>query len=406
MFGKPLDSHTLIFSMATLSALLAAFSLIVANSMPASRPALHAWSKALLACGVGFFLLHMRYVWPWFVTSFVANSLILVGAAFGLAAHARLLGLRIRRVLYAGPLFLGLSGIVVTHAFALSQRVIVGTVSAGLVVLFSATGIALVRAARARWRPITAVSATSMLLLAAVLAIRVALSVFGAIEDTRSGSSTATHLGPFLLGLVYTLIGTLWIFDAVHEKQRQAAIEATRRDGLTGLYTRTAFFDLAGHLLAQQPMSSCAVVMVDIDHFKRINDSMGHAAGDTTLAHAARCIANSVRLFDLPGRYGGEEFCILLPGCDIHGASELAERLVKDAARQSVRLRDGQTVRYTLSAGYVATNVPPLIDAPIDLLSVLLERADQALYRAKHGGRNRAVAATRAAERSGVELTV
>ncbi|MBE2241188.1 MAG: GGDEF domain-containing protein, partial [Burkholderiaceae bacterium] len=158
-------------------------------------------------------------------------------------------------------------------------------------------------------------------------------------------------------------------------------------------YTRTAFFELASNLVGRHAARSCAIVMADIDRFKAINDTLGHAAGDTTLAHAARLIAGAVRLSDIVGRYGGEEFCILLPDCTSRQAGELAARLVDEAARQKVRHRDGLCIEYTISAGYAAADIPATLDDPTELLSALLEQADQALYRAKNEGRNRAVAA-------------
>lgn len=94
------------------------------------------------------------------------------------------------------------------------------------------------------------------------------------------------------------------------------------------------------------------------------------------------------------GRYGGEEFSILLPNCSAMQAAELARRLVEDAATQTIRHKDGEAIRYTLSAGYAASDVPVAVSDPMANLSALLEEADQALYRAKREGRNRAVPAS------------
>ena len=402
MFGRPLDAYTLIVSMSSLAFVLAAFTAISARSMVAYRPALITWSKAMVAAGIGFYLLQMRHHWPLFATSFIANALVMSVAAFGLAAHARVLGVRIHRAVYVLPLTLGMAGIVGVHVFGGPQSLIVSSVSAAMSMLFCASFVVVAREARTQWRLLCVACSVVMLLLSAALALRVYLVFFGVATDTTPTSHTPTQLAPFFLGLVYMLTGSLWILDTVHELQRQAAIDAARRDGLTGLFTRTAFFELAARQMAQQRTAQCAVVMVDIDHFKRINDTLGHAAGDTTLAHAARLISSSVRLSDLVGRYGGEEFCILLPDCSATVASELAERLVAQAAGQPVRLKDGTTARYTLSAGYVCAQVcsdacadasAGVIEQPAELLSVLMEQADQALYRAKREGRNRAVAA-------------
>lgn len=129
-----------------------------------------------------------------------------------------------------------------------------------------------------------------------------------------------------------------------------------------------------------------AAVMIDIDHFKAINDTFGHAGGDVTLAHAGRLIASAARISDVAGRYGGEEFCVILRGCGQIEAAQFANRVVADAARQTVRLRDGRQVRYTLSVGYACST-----DETAETVEAVIERADKALYRAKRGGRNQAV---------------
>lgn len=393
MFGPELDSLTLLLSLSALGFAMAAIASIAAKAMPAHRPALRAWTFSMLAAGVGFFLLHMRGHLPWFLTFAVGNTLVILLAAYGLVAHSKLLDARVPYLVIAFSLAIGLSGVVATYAVGAPHALAVSAVSAAMAALFGNTALLLARAAYERFRLLTAVSAAVIGLLSAALVLRAFISCLGDPANVAPTATATPQVGLFLLGIVYVLTASLWIFDTVHERQRQSALETARRDGLTGVLTRTYFFELASNLVRQHPGTPCAVVMVDIDHFKSINDNLGHAAGDTTLAHCARLIASAVRLSDVVGRYGGEEFCILLPNCNAIQAAELSERLIDDAARQTVRLKDGKTVRYTLSAGYVALDLPVAIDDPMDALSALLERADQALYRAKRDGRNRAVAA-------------
>lgn len=172
---------------------------------------------------------------------------------------------------------------------------------------------------------------------------------------------------------------------------RREATEALRRavscDHLTGVANRRAFYDAAELEMARwnrspRPLSA---VMVDADHFKRINDVYGHAAGDAVLRHMAAGLAASFRTLDVVARIGGEEFVVLLPGASLERATQVAERYCRMVSEQSVEF-DGVSITYTVSAGVAAMGP--------DVAGVhgLIRRADVALYAAKAGGRNRVVA--------------
>ncbi|HMO45500.1 MAG TPA: GGDEF domain-containing protein [Rubrivivax sp.] len=393
MFGPKLDSLTLLLSISALAFVMAAIASSAAKTIPAYRPALRAWCLSMSSAGIGFFLFHMRGHAPWFLTFAVGNALVMLTAAYGLSAHCRLLEVRLPRPVAVLPSAVGLMVVATAYASDSLHATAVAAVSLAMASYFGTTAFLLARVGRERPRLLTVVSAVVMVSLSAALVFRAFVSAFG---DPASIAPTATatpQVSLFLLGIVYVLTTSLWIFDTVHDRLQRATVEAARRDGLTGLYTRTAFFELASNVVRQQAGTTCAVVMLDIDHFKSINDAMGHAAGDAALAHAARLVAGAVRLSDVVGRYGGEEFSLLLPNCSALQAAELARRLVADAAAQMVRCKDGKVIRYTLSAGYAATGVPAAVNDPLAILSALLEGADQALYRAKREGRNRAVPA-------------
>ncbi len=157
-------------------------------------------------------------------------------------------------------------------------------------------------------------------------------------------------------------------------------------DGLTGIYNRRHFFILAEHEVqrARRARHSMGVIMVDVDHFKRVNDSHGHAAGDQVLRSVAERCQQNIRAVDILGRYGGEEFAILLPEADMAIALAVAERLRQCVASAPVSV-DGHAISVTLSLG-----VAVLTDEGDDLEAVLY-RADAALYAAKQAGRNRVV---------------
>ena len=126
-------------------------------------------------------------------------------------------------------------------------------------------------------------------------------------------------------------------------------------------------------------------LMLDIDHFKRINDLHGHDVGDLVLTRMARVVEDGCRKDDVVFRYGGEEFCIVSPHTALADAAQLAERIVR-AARETDFGREGVTEPVTLSVG-VATRT-----AADDVLESLIVRADKALYAAKEGGRDRVMA--------------
>jgi diguanylate cyclase (GGDEF)-like protein len=168
-----------------------------------------------------------------------------------------------------------------------------------------------------------------------------------------------------------------------------AAREALRRlatyDYLTGLRNRAAILDELRREFARAPRIGAPVnvVMADVDHFKRINDSYGHQFGDKVLAELAKRMAAEVRSYEAIGRYGGEEFLVVLSGCDFAGAGKQAERLRQRVASKEFSI-GGAKVAITLSLG-VASSCH--LQRPSEEL--LIGMADAAMYRAKHTGRNR-----------------
>lgn len=165
-----------------------------------------------------------------------------------------------------------------------------------------------------------------------------------------------------------------------HEALKQ---EATH-DRLTNLWNRGRVHDeLARELRrSRRELASMAIMMADVDHFKAINDRHGHAAGDTALQQVAKRIQSSLRNSDSLGRYGGEEFLIILPHTDVNGAREVGER-VRAAVSASPINHAALHIAVTMSFG-----VASVMSASVSI-EELLHAADQALYRAKANGRNR-----------------
>ena len=138
-------------------------------------------------------------------------------------------------------------------------------------------------------------------------------------------------------------------------------------------------------LLHQRGGRALSVIILDVDHFKNFNDTFGHAAGDEALISLARVLMSQLRPMDLTARYGGEEFIVILSDTDLKGACVAAERLRSIVSKTSIETNDERMLHpITISLGAAQLN-------PEDDAAALLKRADEALYRAKDGGRNRVI---------------
>lgn len=174
--------------------------------------------------------------------------------------------------------------------------------------------------------------------------------------------------------------------EEVNERLRRLSIT----DGLTGLFNHRHVHELLHeeHERIKRSGQHLAVVMLDLDRFKLLNDTHGHPTGDLVLAETARILRENAREIDMVGRYGGEEFITLLPGAEEEAAALFAER-VRVAVENFVFRDEGKEIRMTVSAG-VASGREGDYDTPDELI----KRADKALYAAKEGGRNRVVRST------------
>jgi diguanylate cyclase (GGDEF)-like protein len=169
---------------------------------------------------------------------------------------------------------------------------------------------------------------------------------------------------------------------------RQLAIT----DPLTGIFNRRHFYELAESELQRtcrygRPL---AVIMIDIDHFKQVNDSYGHAIGDQVLQALARLVRETLRPIDIFARYGGEEFIVLLPETDLIGVRSVAERLCCKIAETPLPIKPNH-INMTISIGASAFDPSAQLFPSFQegILDQLINLADKALYEAKKAGRNR-----------------
>ncbi|MBK3734426.1 diguanylate cyclase [Azospirillum brasilense] len=182
-------------------------------------------------------------------------------------------------------------------------------------------------------------------------------------------------------------VNLAWIYDYTDRRNMEEALrDMASRDPLTGIYNRRSFMELARSQLARahrfnEPLS---VFVLDVDHFKRINDSYGHATGDDALRMVAGGCQAILREYDILGRLGGEEFVVVLPGATAEESRVVAERVRRHLSRMAIPGPEGR-FHLTSSIGIAA------LDSAYDTLEKAIHRADLALYRAKREGRNRVV---------------
>lgn len=206
-------------------------------------------------------------------------------------------------------------------------------------------------------------------------------------EPVRVGLPPPPVVPNWLLPLgVAAVGGGLWIFASHKRRTRHDLLSFAMTDALTGAANRHRL-DRDLQALSGLPAGDVSVLMIDVDHFKQVNDRYGHAVGDDVLRRLGKVLSARVRPGDVVYRYGGEEFCAMLPGASAAEARHVAERL-----RQAVATARMPGIGHvTVSVG-VCTGRPPQVSA-------VLERADMALYQAKHDGRNRVTPWTAGATR-------
>ena len=188
-----------------------------------------------------------------------------------------------------------------------------------------------------------------------------------------------------LLARVRTQLKMASLIQHLENSQKQMEILATT-DHLTGLYNRRYFSEISKKLIENSTpdIDNITVLIMDIDNFKTVNDTYGHAIGDEVIKHLSTTLMQHKRQPDIVARYGGEEFTMLLPDTSINGALTMAERIRKNIEKSDVFIDEKSTLNYTISVGISKLNLHEN-----DPMSTALLKADNALYRAKNNGKNR-----------------
>jgi diguanylate cyclase (GGDEF)-like protein len=378
-----LDLRTLLIVMIATSLLLA-LSLMAAVG-PRLREGLGNWTVAMLLQAAVYAMYLEHGVWSPFVTTVLSNALFATCLTLQAAAIGEFHGHQMSRWWHVLPMLLvGILFALVVDQFPV-QVILSGAI-------FGAGMLALAVLVQ-RLNPESRGSARWLLLTGYLVgtATMFARSLVNIVEPgSIPGVLIATSFqGTTFLFLLSVILITSVGFLLLHkERSEEAAQKLALTDPLTGAFNRRTFLELAEKEIARtrRARGSLSLVMIDLDHFKQINDRNGHLAGDEVLKGVVLVVQGCLRKEDLLVRYGGEEFCILLPGVAIDRTALLAER-IRDAVEQARFSYSGKTLQLTISIGLSALS--PDGGEGIDKL---VARADEALYTAKKAGRNRVIA--------------
>lgn len=352
------------------------------------RPSVLSWQLGTLAIALGCLVLVAQLVAPAWLTIPLGNGLVLLGLTGYWRAlrqfNAQPLG---RWMLLPTPLLMaGLWWFAVVSP-GLSIRIIITTIM--WMVVLGGCVLALLH-------PRAGTAAVSRRILAGIFIIVILFvlsrMVYFALNPNavRTVLDTAHWVNAItpLVASVLPVIGTTAFLQLCSERIARQWELAASTDHLTGLANRRTLATHGERRLqrARRDGEGIAVAVIDIDHFKRVNDQFGHAVGDVVLRHVARTIASACREGDLAARQGGEEFVAMLHGVDAASAAAMGER-IRAAVQDTPVLLSTGPMPMTVSVGIAVA------EAADQGLDDLLRRADVALYEAKAGGRNRVVCA-------------
>ncbi|MDE2482881.1 MAG: GGDEF domain-containing protein [bacterium] len=378
-----LEPRTMFFVLAVGNTILA-LAIGLSNASGSRVRALNTWASACALAAAAWGLYALRDVVPFAVSvlgGFGALTLSFLVQTFAIADFTE------RRLPRTAACVAWLVSVVTLGAvFAVTygdERTLVIWASLGVGLWTLAPALAFIFFAPLRSRALYRFTA-------AVLAASAACDAYRGLHATVSTTPTMSLLDinltqslTFGMSFVAMMATSLAFLVMGKERAEGALLQIAATDPLTGLLNRRAFDEHIHREFsrAARASSPISVAMFDLDHFKEVNDTHGHQAGDAVLRSFAAIVATHARESDVAARYGGEEFCIVFTSSSAH-ASQAAERIRISAAADIVTF-GGTTITYTVSAGVAAGE--PTAESP----TCTIERADQALYNAKCTGRNR-----------------
>jgi diguanylate cyclase (GGDEF)-like protein len=370
---------------------LASFIVLAFSTRSPSTPGMRAAMTATAALSVAFALFFMRDHWPPFLTIPVANCCLWAACHLIYRAHCHFVG----RVAHWGWIaWLGGGAVVFTAAWAagagygtralLASIMTATSLAPALHVLVADGGL---KKERARF-----LLASMLLIVIGLMVVRVGLLLTNLGADLSPDAPSLDGTLGFLPG-VFVTQGFALSFLLLHqERSANEAHAMATTDMLTGCHNRRALEQRAVQELAWAARTGqpCSIILLDLDHFKRINDTWGHHAGDVVLQRAAEVVRTCVRPADVVARVGGEEFCVLLRGCSLDGAQVAAGRITETLRQVDIPVHDATIkVRASIGIAELALGGASRSNGQVERWDHLYRRADEALYRAKSTGRDR-----------------
>lgn len=381
-----LDPRTLLFSLILVNAIMV-LSLFVASpgGSDGKREGMGKWALAILLETLTWVLVAARGWIPDAFSIVVANMLKAGAHALILAAICEFQRRSLPRWQYFVPVLLTLLMTVILVS-DIRGRFIWGSVIYGLqmvLIIRVLLSDAETRAGRA-WRLM--LGGVAVIILVLGLRAFVALSGYG--EFAQPQNTMAPHwvqIVSFVAVMATALLGSIGFVLMVKERADRGNLHLAMTDSLTGISNRRALMESGERMLTQRGSRPMALLMIDVDFFKRINDVHGHQVGDEVLREIANRLSGRLRRHDVLGRYGGEEFCVVAPDINAEGALILAESLREIIAATPMLTERGE-ISVSVSIGVSCC----FSDAMQDMKAILTE-ADEALYAAKESGRNRVI---------------
>jgi diguanylate cyclase (GGDEF)-like protein len=381
-----LDTKTLWMAL-TVSNLLFGLLMLAYAYPGAERPVIRTWAVGQLLKGAGIAAILFRGQLPPGI-AFAGNSLVIVGYFVELWAFLGYGGrqsLQRPALLLLATLLLVMNGAAAMTAHGWATKHTATVFSSCMAVLTACSALAMLRSNRPR-STVQMVLVAGNALVATAFLTRALLAAASPVWVPDG--NMAINQALFAVGYVFSITDGFGFLLLVKEDADRSLLRMATEDGLTGLANRAAFMRRADECrrLCQRTGQPAAVVMMDVDHFKRINDTFGHAAGDVALAAIGRTLREHLRDVDICGRLGGEEFAMLLPGTSAEAAVHVAERL-RHAIADTGFPFEGRVVGLTASFGIADPGTAGTLEQA-------LSQADTSLYAAKSEGRNRVAAAS------------
>ena len=380
-----LDPRTLIVASLVSAALLGSVSIVFAAMRGSSR-VIGGWGVVMLLLAAGMLGLALRGLIPDWVSIAAANTTIVAALVVALRSLRRFLGSTPRDLLgwgLTGALFAYLLLFSVTWPSNVARTVAIST---AIAIMAVRAALLLRHLAPAACRLSCRFTEIVFWAAAAMTAARGVSILLVPSDDVMAPGSL--NAATFLFYAAFIIVATLGVMWMEIESLQGDLVRSAHYDSLTGIYNRGTFLEECARELSRcargGPAFSLAVF--DLDHFKLVNDRHGHPVGDRVLKSFAEVLRASIRKHDTVGRYGGEEFALLMPNTGKDTAARVAERVRREVEARGV-MAEGRRIEVTVSDGIASYG------ADGEDWDTLLSAADSALYAAKDAGRNRIVMA-------------